>query len=290
MPEDSNRILRSALRSAGPEAAQDSMSASANVTPAVLKPTVKDDELFEKMDKNELTLSDVVKLLLDIRDKQDCFQKQLHDLKTELLTTMDVKIKNATQKIEQDVGELKSNVENMQFALDELKSEERNAQAVPVSACDPVDDVDRTVIVINLSEDDDVSLHNRISDVMTQLECPGDSVVQVKRLEGRNGKPGLVKVAFNSKESKIEVLRAKSKLKTTQRYKRVWMRSSKTHAERLMELNFKKMLDMVPDGTNYKLTGSGRIEPRDDGNQDPRWKYRPRARYRKRWLQQRAWR
>jgi hypothetical protein len=72
-----------------------------------------------------------------------------------------------------------------------------------------------------------------------------------------------VKVAFESKQSKIEVLRAKRKLSTTQYYKRVYMRSSKTHAERLIEINCRKMLELVPDGGRYTVSGTGRIEERD---------------------------
>ena len=252
MPED--RVLRSTLKSSGSETAAAAMATN----------TIKDAEIYEKMSKNELDINDVMTMLLEIRNKQDGFHKQLDDLKAEMLTTMDVKIKKATEKIEQDVTNLKSQVENIQLAHGENS--------------EPVDDVNRTVIVINLSEVDPLPLSERITDMLTQLECPENTVVQVKRLEGRYGKPGLVKVAFDTRQSKIEVLRAKSKLKDVQHYKKVWMRSSKTPVERVMEQNFKKMLDLVSEGKSYRVTGSGRIEEKQDNQEAAQGNSRGRGR------------
>ena len=56
-------------------------------------------------------------------------------------------------------------------------------------------------------------------------------VIQAVRLPRRQeGMPAVVKIAFENDEQKIKVLRAKYRLKA---FSRVYLRSSKTHAERL---------------------------------------------------------
>ena len=63
--------------------------------------------------------------------------------------------------------------------------------------------------------------------------------------------------------------RQKSKLATTDsEYRRVYLRSSKPHAERLREINFRTLLRELPNGHRYRLAGNGRIIPRvqDDGS------------------------
>ena len=87
----------------------------------------------------------------------------------------------------------------------------------------------------------------------------GVKVVAAKRLPGRDGNPGIVKVALDSLESKKTVLRAKSKIKESQKFQNVWIRGSMTHAERLIHINFKKILQVLPGGGNYRISGSGRV-------------------------------
>ena len=227
-----------------------------------------DDELQRKIASNELSLSDVVKLLLDIRNRQNNFHEQLGSLKAEMLSTMDVKIQDAKTEFERKVDNLDDKVKSLQTALDNLQQNNTDLGAASGPVGDAVDDVDKTIIVTNLQEDQDdsLTLSDKIDEMLNVIQTP-NRVVQLKRLPGRHGKPGLVKVAFESKESKIQVLRAKGNLKNTQKYSRVWLRSSKTHAERLLEINFKKMLTMVPEGEKYTVTGSGKIEERDTGGE-----------------------
>jgi hypothetical protein len=122
------------------------------------------------------------------------------------------------------------------------------------------------VVVTNL-KDDGMTLDDRVSDLVGTLgfQIPTDvAISQVKRLQGRNGKPGLVKVAFDSLESKIKVLKAKRSLKAKPQYSNCWMRSSKSHAERVTELNFQALLDLIPEGDQYKLTSNGKLVHQDD--------------------------
>ena len=72
------------------------------------------------------------------------------------------------------------------------------------------------------------------------------------------GKPGIVKVELFSLDQKICVLRAKASLTRFPEYHSVFVSSSKSHVERLHELNFKTVLGLFPEGKNVQMTRSGR--------------------------------
>ena len=45
----------------------------------------------------------------------------------------------------------------------------------------------------------------------------------------------------------------------SENHKGVFIRSSQTHAERLIQLNFKTILNELPNGQKYYVTGNGRL-------------------------------
>ena len=86
------------------------------------------------------------------------------------------------------------------------------------------------------------------------------SIVEAKRISSRiQSKPGLLKIAFESLEQKKTVLRAKTNLKQSREFSKVFLRSSKTHTERIMEQNTKTMLNHMPGGKDYRITANGRL-------------------------------
>ena len=103
-------------------------------------------------------------------------------------------------------------------------------------------------------------------------------VIAVERLPVRypNQTP-LEKIAFENPEQKIRVLKAKANLASSNDYKRVRIWGSKTHAERLIELNFNTLLDAIPDlKSNYRITNHGKVVPlqiTDKTNQWPQQKH-----------------
>ncbi len=70
-------------------------------------------------------------------------------------------------------------------------------------------------------------------------------------------------MAFSSLEAKLCVLRAKYSLKHSREFARVFLRSSKSHTERLIEINFRKLLDIVPGGEELRVASNGRIIEKD---------------------------
>ena len=85
-------------------------------------------------------------------------------------------------------------------------------------------------------------------------------VVRAKRLATRNpNKPGLLKIELPNLDAKKKILRRKTELSKVPQYRRVYLRSSKSHVERLLELNTKTLLEQMPTGNQFRLTGNGRL-------------------------------
>ncbi len=102
------------------------------------------------------------------------------------------------------------------------------------------------------------------------LNEPDIPVVRAMRLPSRNTRPGLVKIEVNTEDSKVRLLKKKGTLKANREYEKVFLRSSKSHTERLLELNIMKLLDEIPHGRDkYRLTANGRLVE-VDGYQPPR--------------------
>ena len=81
---------------------------------------------------------------------------------------------------------------------------------------------------------------------------------------GQVARPGLVKIQFESLEDKIKVFREKHNLRNSEEYKKVFLRSSKPHAERLTELNFKTVLELIPKGSEYGISANGKITKKEE--------------------------
>ena len=89
-------------------------------------------------------------------------------------------------------------------------------------------------------------------------------VIDAKRTPWRNNRPGIVKVQLASVDTKVKLLRQKMHLKNTDKYNRVFMHSSKSHEERLIELNCRELIRNMPGRDQYYFTGSGRLQRQND--------------------------
>ena len=136
----------------------------------------------------------------------------------------------------------------------------------------PEYDPEVSVIVSNLPVIDEEDPMEYASEVVRRgLSLPEGTcpIVRATRLPQRqnngdrpNTRPPLMKVEFRSLDEKKTALKAKGNLKNSE-YTNVFMRSSKPHVERLLDLNFKTILDLLPNGKDYRVTASGRIMKKD---------------------------
>ena len=199
-----------------------------------------------------------------LEEKIDKLRSELNDDIDKRLKTFSDDINKSLESIETDYKSLRADLQTAQNRLTEIENRNKHEDY------EPVDDVDKTIVLANLREpsDDTITLDDTVNQL---IEALGDSVyqevnvVQTKRLPGRENKPGLVKVALDSRESKIKVLQSKKELKDNESFKKVWIRTSKTHAERVAEMNFKKILQLVPGGEKLRISGNGKIIDYDSG-------------------------
>ncbi|WAR00209.1 LOW QUALITY PROTEIN: hypothetical protein MAR_024581 [Mya arenaria] len=72
------------------------------------------------------------------------------------------------------------------------------------------------------------------------------------------------RLSFRDVDEKVLVLRNKYVLKDIVQYKQVFIKSSKSDTERLIELNARTILRQLPQGNNFRVDANGRIRPRDN--------------------------
>ena len=75
-----------------------------------------------------------------------------------------------------------------------------------------------------------------------------------------------IKIAFETVEQKVDVYRAKTSLKKSRTFENVYLRSSRSHTERILELNAKTLLSELPNGNLFRVTANGRIVKKDNSD------------------------
>ena len=135
----------------------------------------------------------------------------------------------------------------------------------------PLNDPEVTIIASGLPFTDGENILTKASAL---IDARGGEVAEnvlvtaVSRLPAKfRNKPGLVKISFGTVDEKVLVLRNKMNLKDTDDFKNVFLKSSKSHAERLIELNARAILRELPQGRSLRVDSNGRIKPRN-GNRD----------------------
>ena len=135
----------------------------------------------------------------------------------------------------------------------------------------PTDDTNITTIVTSLSKTSNENLDDQVNQMFRKL---GDEIMEkvsvsqsVRLISRQPAASGIVKVAMETVGQKKKILRAKYRLNDTVEYQRVYIRSSKTHTERLFELNVLTLLNQLPNRNDFCITGNGRIVRKAaDGN------------------------
>jgi cytochrome c556 len=193
-----------------------------------------------------------------------------------LLNLIDKKFDELKRQITEDIGR---RIESFKRAfrseinkdLEQLRQQcatiQTQLEAINIPETSPFDDVNKCIVISNFPHDYNANLKVNVSSMLDEInsenELDGVDIVDCMRLgdpaKQTRERPGLLKVALDSLESKKKVLCQKGKLKNTVNYKDVGVRSSMTHTERLMQMNFRTLLRCVPDGKDYRLSGNGRI-------------------------------
>lgn len=249
-----------------------------------------DNEVASKLDA-------LISAVNGIQKSQDglrkMFESKLDKLRTDLMENIDGKVRALRDELSIDlareserINQVLSTMECMQSRLCNLEqqsvpmdvpgtSDNGNGngagQRQPIIKGDPINDPNLTIMVYDLRYSEGENLEQKVNEILQAL---GDQVsnnvlvTAVKRLPSRiPNRPGLVKISLQNIDEKVLILRNKWKLKDSENFKRVFLKSSKSHAERLIELNTRAILRHLPGGNDYRIDANGRIRPRTQPDQ-----------------------
>ena len=221
--------------------------------PKLIEDLVK--EMNEAMDKKIQEMEDKV-----IETVEKKFEGRFKELENKIEELFDKnkgyddnikKIKEQKSKISNDkLEELETQIKGLESKVKKM-SEELDITV------EPLEEHERCVVLHKVP----FFTHENPIDVAAAVigemrsELKGTvKIIDAARLGDTKKNPTpLLKVALETKEQKVNVLRAKSALVNSARYKKVWARSSKTHLERAMEKNIRIIQECVPALKNYRL-------------------------------------
>ena len=234
---------------------------------AVLRKLV---EMEESIDKKLTALQTALELKIDLK-----IDTKLAGMQAALVATLETKFKTQsdalsvalTSKIKEVAASTKKEmteyvdqeVKIMVTRMEDIEGKQTK-ESPRASPFDP----DLSLIIVGLPLDNEESEEDLKASVIellrNGLECaPVPEVVAVERLRSRGERPGVVKVELRSVQEKVTVLRLKRRLKDNDNYRRVYMSAAKSHAERLVDINFRTLLKAIPEGKQFFLTGNGRL-------------------------------
>lgn len=234
-------------------------------------------------------LDTLIQSIQDLKTNQESikrmFESKLDKLKVDLIASVDTKIKALHDDITLDINrettridQLFDTVKSIQSRVDSLEQSSQSANArlendsnesPEVQMQRPLDNHDLTITASGIpttpSEDLILKAENLIRALGDDV-ARSVSITDATRLPTRFAeRPGIVKISFRSAEEKILVLRNKMKLKDNIQFKKVYLKSSKSRVERLIENNARTILRSLPEETarSLRVDASGRIKPRN---------------------------
>ena len=234
----------------------------------VRKTAVKQTVVKAKTDVDEKTvsLSSIKRLIVnlqaefcDLKDivnrKLDSQTKSISKMEKTLSKKLNDELKSLRGYLEGELKVISDRVVEVEKRMDDFEEKEKEKAMF---------DVDSTVVITNMKTDNDENIMKKCDDLVKDgLGLHDIHVINAKRLPSRTNKPGLVKMQVECLEQKKRVLREKQKLKDINGYDKVFLRSSKTHQERTMEANLKRMIQAVPSLKQFRLTGNGKLVAKD---------------------------
>ena len=229
-------------------------------------------------------LDTVINSIQGLKTSQDSmkrmFESKLDKLKTEIIASVDSKISALRDELTLDIhretnriDQLLTTVQSIQARVDDLETRTGNGTVSrDREVRNPLDDIDLTIVASGLPFIDGEDLIQTAKTLIAEL---GEEVSQnvhitaATRLPSRlRDKPGLVKISFRNVDEKIRVLRNKMGLKNSESYRSVYIKSSKSRIERLIENNARAYIRNLPQGQgkSLRVDANGRIKPRNMRN------------------------
>ena len=221
-------------------------------------PVIVNMEAQQVQCQNNLSMIDLYNLMMT-------FRNEMLTMKTELVVSIN-ELKGDMEYVKAQVSTLGDRIEHCEMRLSKLEDdmdtkvrtiEQRLIESEAMNHTDFSPDL--TVVAINLP--DDGTIPNNQAKKMLQeglnIQTP---IVRAKRLQGRDGRPGIMEIQCATKEDKIQILRQKHTLKNKAPYNRTYLRTSLPHSELVAQSNLRILLDNIPGmKNNFRVTGNGRL-------------------------------
>ncbi|CAG2193350.1 unnamed protein product [Mytilus edulis] len=214
-------------------------------------------------------LDSIINSIKELKTSQDSmkrmFESKLDKLRTDLMANVDNKVRALRDEISMDINrETNRTDQSIQTRLDSLEQDTSSKNSVPLlsnslyQTQNPLDNPDITITASGLPFSDDENIVEKANDLIRALgEDVSDNVnvTAAARLPSRfSDRPAIVKISFSNLDEKVKVLRNKMKLKQSDTYKNVYIKSSKSRIERLIEVNARAVLRNIPGGRACELT------------------------------------
>ncbi|VDI44280.1 Hypothetical predicted protein [Mytilus galloprovincialis] len=236
----------------------------------------KDPTVSEKLDT-------IVNAIQDLKTNQEgmkrMFESKLDKLRTDLMANVDNKIRALRDELSVDIGsetrrtdQLLITVQSLQTRLEGIE-EHNNTQSAfnGIGVLNPVNPLDNPEITITASGIPVTESEDLLYKTENLIRALGEDVFSyvhvtaATRLPNRfDDRPGIVKFSLRNKDEKVKVLRNKMKLKDNEIYKNVYIKSSKSRVERIIEMNARAVLRNLPQGKSFRVDANGRITPKNN--------------------------
>ena len=246
------------------------------------------------LDSNQFTI--LMGMMTDLKKGQDdmtkMFDSKLEKFKCELLKNIDDQVTQLRTEISNDVQRQGTRIDEVMTTIQSLKdrvdtieqSGSANAQGSGDENMDTgngnveqgqrtfrpaahSDDTEMSVIVSGLPYIHGEDLMQKAQDLVNALGndvTHNVNITNTVRYRTRYlDRPGPVKVTFRTVQEKVAVLRNKMQLKNIEEYQEVYVKSCKSHAERLIEINARTLLRQMPNGRDFRVDANGRIQRRE---------------------------
>lgn len=212
-------------------------------------------------DPNLTVMQDMMQKFSDDLYKKigDKVTEEVDNLKKHFDTTIEKKFKEVMDYVDKEISVVSRRVTELEGKMEDVQEiQEKEAEFNP----------DTTIVAINVPHEEDENLIEKVTRMIRRDLSINAPIVRVARLkEGppRNTRrgviksPGLVKIQMTCLQDKIRVLREKRNLQNSPDFSNVFLRSSKPHAERIMEQNMKTLIDLIPAAKDYTISGNGKL-------------------------------
>lgn len=240
----------------------------------------------------------IIESMNDIKKGQSSMQKmfesKLDKMKTELMSSIDDKVKVLKSDIDLQWGQQQTKIEQLSNSVESVMNRltvvegvvaegsisgatnvNQTNQSYQNNQVNPLNNDEVTVIAsgVPFEEGEDILIKAKQIVAEINTEISENDIVAAFRLKSRRqDRPGFVKIIATNVDTKRRILREKHKLRNSTNFKNIYLRSSKSHVERMFEINTRTLLKELPHGSSYRLTANGRIikkttEPANENEQ-----------------------